>query len=105
MVVSILLLIFSFATQVIKLHKPLSDLVVVRLRAYLSTTYREFLRKAYIWSGTDTDPRHWRRTLVYQPYFVVFIVVQLLLDIYSSMLSEVSKHQITSLVDFIRYSN
>jgi hypothetical protein len=32
MIVSILLLIFSFATRVIKLHKPLSDLVVVRLR-------------------------------------------------------------------------
>lgn len=64
MIVSILLLIFSFATRVIKLYKPLSDLVVVRLRAYLSAAYRELLRKVYIWSGTDTDPKNWKRTCI-----------------------------------------
>lgn len=88
MVMSILLLVFGFISRVFKLYEPLFALVS-SWRANISKGYRTWLWKFQVWSGPNTHPFNWRKTLVHRPAVSVFLVLRLYLDIYSSMFFEV----------------
>ncbi|KAH6673231.1 hypothetical protein B0J14DRAFT_66508 [Halenospora varia] len=89
-IISILILVWSFAVRVVQLHKTLSVGTFRRARAYLSTRYRSFLLKVYLWSGVaQTGAYHWKRTRVYNPCLAIFMIFSLWLDLYLSMLSEI----------------
>jgi len=90
MELSISLLVFSFVTRGIKIHKRASNFINNSVRNALSKKYRRFLQWLYSRSGDDNNPLHWTKTLLYRPALVIFLVVRLILDLYSSTLSEVS---------------
>ncbi|KAG4437349.1 hypothetical protein IFR05_007155 [Cadophora sp. M221] len=87
MAISTSLLVFSFGTCVIKLHRPLSEMVR-GTRRRLSSAYRNRLRRLYMWSETG-DSSRWKRTVVYTPCHVALFFSRLLIDTYSSMFMEV----------------
>ncbi|KAH8670197.1 hypothetical protein BGZ60DRAFT_30477 [Tricladium varicosporioides] len=89
-IISILILVWSFAVRVVQLHKTLSVGALRRARGYLSTKYRAFLLKIYLWSGVaQTGAYHWKRTLIYNPCLAIFMIFRVWLDLYLSMLSEI----------------
>ena len=89
MIISSLLLLLCFLTRVIRLHERLSIDFVQRLRAYLSATARRGLRWIYGKCRVHHETRILLRFLIYRPLLAGFLMLRVLLDVYSSMFMEV----------------
>lgn len=101
MLISVLIIMVSFATRAVKLHRTLSDWTV-RLRATASVALKAPIRNLDGWCidqsrRTKQDNKKVRtamvslaRSLLYQPACTLFLVIRALMDIYGSMLWEVS---------------
>ncbi|KAK3942863.1 hypothetical protein QBC46DRAFT_255481 [Diplogelasinospora grovesii] len=91
---SLLLLIFSFSTRVIKVSSTMSYIVNTNIRAKLSTWLQEKLRHlaSHPWSGS-TEPGsrryHFWSSMLVRPLVAGFLLCRLYVDLYSSMMSEV----------------
>lgn len=82
-------LILSFVTRVIKLHKNISESVMRRLRTKIEKYCRQKLRKM---GQNRIESGHASRFFsffIYKPALALFLIVSLLLDCWTSMLSEV----------------
>jgi len=90
MIISSLLLLLGFTTRVIRLHKTLSIDFVLRMRSFLSGIARKGLRRVHSWCRVQASPRSLQRSLIYHPLLGVFLMLRVSLDVYSSMLMEVS---------------
>lgn len=97
MIISSLLLLLGYITRVIKLHKMLSIDFILVIRSFLSRIARKGLRRVHAWCRVQANPRSLRRSLIYHPLLGVFLMLRVSLDIYSSMLMEVSNPSACSL--------
>lgn len=88
--VSIVLIVVGFISRLFKLHQNLSLRVDEQIRGRLSDFIRRFLRKFYICCDVRNEPRSLKRTLLYRPLLAFFLTARLFLDLWASMLSEVS---------------
>jgi hypothetical protein len=89
-VLSIAILCSSFVVRAVKLNRTTSGWANVSARKRISKLFRAGLTRAYTWSGADIPSMNWKQTLFYRPFLVVFLVGRLTLDLYSSLLFEVS---------------
>lgn len=89
MIVSILLLLFSFGTRVVKLHEVLSRFAKRRIRDLVGRWYKAMLRWLYTFSNGAQHSNNLKRSLLFRPALSIFLVARLWTDLYSSMLSEV----------------
>ena len=89
MIVSILLLLFSFGTRVVKLHEVLSRFAKRRIRDLGGRWYKAMLRWLYTFSNGAQHSNNLKRSLLFRPALSMFLVARLWTDLYSSMLSEV----------------
>jgi len=90
-IVSVVILAFSFGVRLIKLYRRSSEWLNFKVRARISswTTYR--LNQLRVWSFPNRDQNlvPLKRTLIYRPLLVSFILLRMSLDIYSSLFAEV----------------
>jgi hypothetical protein len=90
-IVSVVILAFSFGVRLVKLHQRSSEWLNFKVRARISswTTYR--LNQLRVWSFPNHDQNlvPLKRTLIYRPLLVSFILLRMSLDIYSSLFAEV----------------
>ena len=90
MVVSTLIIVFAFASRVIKLHRALSIDIFGRARAQLSKQARKILHFVYVRCDIPGSAASLRRALGYRPLLATYLVVRFLLDGWSSLLLEAS---------------
>lgn len=90
MVLSIIFIVFGFLSRIIKLFKIFSVNIFGRARAWISAGVRHLLRITYSWCCLGRSPKSLKRTLLYRPLLTVFLIVELALDGWSSLLLEVS---------------
>lgn len=90
MIISMLLMVFGFAFRVMKLYRALSVGFIQRVRSQISAYVRHILRVVYVWCCSNRNSPGLRRGLVYRPLLALFLTTRLLLDLWSSMLLEVS---------------
>jgi hypothetical protein len=88
-IVSIVILVFSFGVRLIKLHRRSSEWLSFKLRKRISLWVTHRLHQVRTWSNPNRESMHWKRTLVYRPLLVTFILSRLVLDLYSSLFAEV----------------
>lgn len=88
-IVSMIILTFSFGVRLIKVYRTSSEWLNFKIRRLLSNWLTTRLSQLCTWSKPDDNSTYWRRTLVYRPFLVFFILLRLCLDFYSSLLAEV----------------
>ncbi|KAJ5924839.1 hypothetical protein N7466_009026, partial [Penicillium verhagenii] len=88
MVASVFLIILSFASRIVKLHRTLSVGIFGRARELSSSYTRGYLLLVFNWCSNDS-PRSLKRTLCYYPVFAAFLQFRFLLDFWASMLLEI----------------
>lgn len=87
--ISMIILIFSFGVRVIKVFRTSSEWLNFKIRRFVSTWLSSRLSQLCTWSNRDDNSIYWKRTLLYRPFLVLFILLRLSLDFYSSLLAEV----------------
>jgi hypothetical protein len=95
MIISVLLMGLGFLSRVVRLHRALSIGVVAALRRYLSERARRHLRKNHekaMKHFKSGDIKHFRTVMSFQcrPALALFLTIRILLDIWSSLILEVS---------------
>lgn len=89
MISMVLLISVGFAIRVVKLHKPLSVLLVGKPRQRLSNTIRKFLWIIYHWrEDSALLPRRISGMILYFPALALFLTLRVILDHWSSMFFE-----------------
>ena len=96
MVVLVLLAGLGFIIRVIKLHKPLSDMMV-KMRAFTSQCLRRPLWVLYRWKARPRGLRRLTGNIIYYPALASFLSLRLIADHFSSMFFEVSFYVIASI--------
>lgn len=89
MIVSLSLVVLGYFGRIVKVHKRLSVDVVWKIRAWLSEKAQKPLQ-SITRSCMTAAPRALKRTLVYHPFLAAFLTGRFLLDVWSSVLMEVS---------------
>ncbi|KAH8884072.1 hypothetical protein GQ53DRAFT_830005 [Thozetella sp. PMI_491] len=91
MILSTVLLIFSFATRTIKLSKRLSTLFNHQIRDKISNVTHDWIETLYnkVQGDKNTLTRRHREYMIIKPMFAVILLCRLYADLYTSMLSEV----------------
>lgn len=87
---SIVLISLGYILRVIKLHQQFSSFLSRRIRGRLSDATRCFLRIVFHWCLSDGSSQSLKRLLCYRPLLAIFLAMRILLDLWSSMLFEVS---------------
>ncbi|KAJ5382364.1 hypothetical protein N7517_000275 [Penicillium concentricum] len=90
MVFSMLLIMFGFTSRVAKLYKVISVSFMGQAKIWLSTWARRLLRVVFTWCCLGSSRHGLKRTLLYRPLLAVFFSARLFIDLWSSMLLEVS---------------
>jgi hypothetical protein len=88
-VFSIFLIVFGFTLRVIRLHQ-LPSFMCRRFRKILSEIVRSLLRTVLKCCNPLGPPERTKRTLCYRPLLASFLAIRIILDIWSSMILEVS---------------
>lgn len=96
MVVLVLLAGLGFIIRVIKLHKPLSDMMV-KMREFTSQCLRRPLWVLYRWKARPRGLRRLTGNIIYYPALASFLSLRLIADHFSSMFFEVSFYVIASI--------
>lgn len=96
MIISTLFLILAFIIRVVRLHKTLSVEYIDRPRRFLSGLARMSLRGVCAWCYVHAYPHSLKRYLIYHPLLGLFLLLRVLLDVYTSMLMEVSLNTSTN---------
>lgn len=89
MVLSVLLVVLGFVSRVIRLYETLSVGIVGKARSKVSKSLRAILRQAYRWCDTKRSPNGLRRQLIYRPLLAVFLLLQVVSELWTSMFIEV----------------
>lgn len=97
-VFSIVLIAMGLLSRVIKLYRFISVGVCARLRSWVSTRIRRYLRWVFSRCCFNKSPRSLSRTLIYRPLLAVFVVAELGLDWWSSFLLEVRRSRVHFLI-------
>lgn len=92
MATSLVVLIYSFVTRMIKLHKRPSAWMNTRVRKSLGCQYQKrLLIPISRWIGQDLHTTYWKTTLLYRPSLAMYFVVRIVLDMNASMAGDVSR--------------
>ncbi|KAF2785964.1 hypothetical protein K505DRAFT_354736 [Melanomma pulvis-pyrius CBS 109.77] len=89
MVLSITFLAVGLLVRLFKLSQGLSVFITARIRKPCSKRAVRLLARVRTWSKIDESPTGMKRLLVYRPLLAGFLIVRVVVDLYSSMLGEV----------------
>ena len=96
MVTLVLLVGLGFIIRAIKLHKPLSDMMV-KVRASISQGLRRPLWMLYRWKARPRGLRCFAGNTLYYPALALFLSLRLIADHFSSMFFEVRLYALGSI--------
>jgi hypothetical protein len=91
MVLSIVFLAIGLFMRVFKLSRRLSTGITTRIRNPFGAAAFGLLHRVHAWAHVHESPAGLKRLLVYRPLLATFLLFRLSMDIYLSMLGEVSK--------------
>lgn len=92
--ISIFLISLGFLLRVIRLHHSFSSFVSGKIRKSLSVAARRLLRTVFQWCDRNGSQESLKRLLCYRPILAIFLAMRILLDLWSSMLFEVSAYHL-----------
>lgn len=104
MIISVLLMGLGFVSRFIRLHKSLAVGILKAGRQYLSERARSYLRKAYKKCKTPLQPASQdlsrslrvlrspdlKLMLIYRPMLAIFLIIRVVLNLWTSLILEVS---------------